>query len=274
MKLVPALLLASLQATTGLSSAPAGELREKAPDATRTQADGFANSVDLKSPLSVSKADLVGVNPAAPAATSDDAADPGVSPEMIDLLADAVIAKLRAKPEILLDIILSYEERSKPAQRMIRPEDPALGPKDAEITLVHFFDPGCAPCRATATAVEQAAAADGKVRVVLKEFPTSSEGVAMSVNALAAKDYNAAHTAVLGGLTPPAATDKEAIAKASAIIAANRETAARFRVSVLPTVFAVGDGFAARMEGPLSVAQVTEKLKTIRTKASARAHSN
>jgi protein-disulfide isomerase len=193
---------------------------------------------------------------------------------MIDLLADAVIAKLRARPEILLDIILSYEERNKPAQRMIRPDDPSLGPKDAEITLVHFFDPGCAACRATATAVEQAAAADGKVRVVLKEFPTSSEGVAMSVSALAAKDYATAHTAVLGGLAPPAPTDKEAIAKASTIIAANREIAARFRVTVLPTVFAVGDGFATRMEGPLSVAQVTEKLKAIHARATAKAPTN
>jgi protein-disulfide isomerase len=271
MKPVPALILATLLAAclANVPAAPAAEPQKNVLDATRAHEGLIAP--DKASTLP--KADLVGVNPS-PAAAGADPADPGLSPEMIDLLADAVIAKLRAKPEILLDIILSYEVRNNPAQRMIRPEDPSFGPKDAEITLVHFFDPACAACRATASAVEQAAAADGKVRVVLKEFPTSPAGVAISVNALAAKDYATAHTAVLGGLAPPAATDKEAIAKASTIIAANREVATRFRVSVLPTVFAVGDGFATRLEGPLSVAQVAEKLKLIRAKVIAKTPTN
>lgn len=216
--------------------------------------------------------DLFGVNPAA--ASTEEPADPGLSPEMIDLLADAVIAKLRAKPEILLDIVLSYEERNHSVQGMIRPEDPTIGPAKAEITLVHFFDPTCAACRATAAAIEQAAAADGNVRVVLKEFPTTVEGVTTSVNALSAKDYRAAHSAVLGGLTPPATTDKDAIAKASAVVAQNREIAARYRVNVLPTVFVVGDGSAMRLEGPLTAAQMTEKLKLVRSKAAQKASAN
>lgn len=280
MKLLPTLGLAALLAAGTLPQLSFANDQEKpatAPQSSpesRSTAQLNAMKKALEEPLVLEppKA-MVGANPAKPTGT-EEPADPGLSPEMIDLLVDGVIAKLRAKPEILLDIVLSYEERNRSAQGMIRPEDPSIGPQDAEITLVHFFDPGCAPCRATATAIEQAAAADGKVRVVMKEFPTTPEGVTSSVNALAAKDYFAAHAAVLGGLAPPSATDKESVEKAGAAVARNRAIAQRYRVSVLPTVFAVGDGFATRLEGPLTAIQVAEKLKAIRSKAAAKSRPN
>lgn len=262
MKALPTLVAAALLTTIPLSGALAGEQVPPRPTmAAGGSSDTAVRDLDLN--------DLTGINPAKTAAVPE-AADPGLSPEMIDLLVDGVIAKLRAKPEILVDIVLSYEERHKQPSGMIRPDDPAIGPQDADVTLVHFFDPSCPPCRATATALEQAAAADGKVRVVIKEFPTTAEGLATSLAALAAKDYNTVHAAVLSGLQPQPVKDQTAVAKASAAIAQNREIAAKYRVSVLPTIFAVGNGMASRIEGPLTAAEVVAKLKAIRGKTAGR----
>lgn len=280
MKAIPALLLATFlvatfqidiavgeeQKTPNLATRSAPAATEPLPREFRAYSDGMTNLLAAKqSPKIEPHSDLVGVN-SAKAAGAEEASDPGISPEMIDLLVDGVIAKLRAKPEILVDIVLSYEERQRQANSMIRPEDPAVGPRDADVTLVHFFDPSCAPCRATAASLEQAAAADGNVRVVIKEFPTTAEGLEISIGALAAKDYFAAHTAVLGGLQPPRVSDQSALAKASAAIQRNRELATKYHVSMLPTVFAVGYGTANRIEGPLTAPDVVARLKAIRSK--------
>ena len=265
MKALPALVATALLATIPASRALAGEQVPPRPMVNSIPTNGGPASPARE----IERNDLIGVNPAKAAAVPE-AADPGFSPEMIDLLVDGVIAKLRAKPEILVDIVLSYEERHKQPTGMIRPEDPAIGPQDADVTLVHFFDPSCAPCRATATALEQAASADGKVRVVIKEFPTTAEGLATSIAALAAKDYNTVHAAVLSGLQPQPVNDPAAVAKASSTIAQNRDIAAKYRVSVLPTVFVVGNGMASRIEGPLTAPEIVARLKAIRSKTPAR----
>ncbi|MEL6324364.1 MAG: DsbA family protein [Pseudomonadota bacterium] len=66
--------------------------------------------------------------------------------------------------------------------------DYALGPEDAAVTVVEFFDYRCGPCRAsmeTVNALPERYA--GQVRVVFKEFPIlSPESAKAAIGALAA----------------------------------------------------------------------------------------
>jgi protein-disulfide isomerase len=207
-----------------------------------------------------------GLNPGA--ANAAPAPEPGVSPEIIDMMADAVIAKLKAKPEILLDIMLSYEERVRSGRSMIRPEDPVTGAADGDVIAVEFFDPTCVPCRTTAAAIDAVAAADPKLKVVHKDFPTTKEGMALSLDALGGRSYAEARKAILGGRTP-APADEAGRVKAAATLTKTRESAAKAEVKVLPTTFLVGAGRVERVEGPVDAAALTAKIAALRTAAAA-----
>ena len=55
------------------------------------------------------------------------------------------------------------------AAPLIRPHAPVLGPVDAPVTIVEFFDPACESCRAFHPVVKRIMAmSPGKVRVVLR----------------------------------------------------------------------------------------------------------
>jgi len=64
---------------------------------------------------------------------------------------------------------------------LVRSHAPVLGPPDAPVTIVEFFDPACEACRAFYPVVKQIMAAyPDDVRVVLRYtafHPTSEEGV-------------------------------------------------------------------------------------------------
>lgn len=204
-----------------------------------------------------------GINPAAAAVAETMPADPGVTPEVIDLMADAVIAKLKAKPEILLDIILSYEEKNRTGQAMIRPEDPVSGAADGDVTVVEFFDPSCIPCRTVGTALESTAGADTKLKIVHKDYPTTQEGIALSINALGSKSYLEARKAILAGRAP-APADAAGRTKALEMLARNREAAKRSLVQVLPTLFFVGPTRVERLEGPATAEAIAAKIASVR----------
>ncbi len=52
---------------------------------------------------------------------------------------------------------------------LIRPHSPVLGPADAPVTIVEFFDPACEACRAFHPIVKQIMDAfPGKIRVVMR----------------------------------------------------------------------------------------------------------
>lgn len=207
-----------------------------------------------------------GINPAAAAAPAP-APDPGVGPEVIDMLADAVIAKLKARPELLLDIILTYEERNRSGQAMIRPEDPVSGTVDGDVTLVEFFDPSCLPCRATAAEVDAVVAADRRIKAVHKDFPTTKDGLALSLDALGGS-YAEARKAILAGRAP-APADDAGRARATRILSANREAATRSKVTVLPTLFLVAGGRVERVEGVVTAAELAARVAALRKGQSA-----
>lgn len=58
------------------------------------------------------------------------------------------------------------------ASALIRPYSPVLGPKDAPVTIVEFFDPACETCRAFHPIVKELMAEHGDaVRVVIRYTP-------------------------------------------------------------------------------------------------------
>lgn len=58
------------------------------------------------------------------------------------------------------------------AEALIRPHSPILGPKDAPVTIVEFFDPACEACRAFYPIVKEIMAEHGDaVRLVIRYTP-------------------------------------------------------------------------------------------------------
>lgn len=80
---------------------------------------------------------------------------------------------------------------SIPAERLVRPYSPTLGPQDAPVTLVEFFDPACEACRAFYPIVKDLMNQhSGKVRLVLR-YATFHQGSDQVVRLLeAAKQQN------------------------------------------------------------------------------------
>ena len=71
------------------------------------------------------------------------------------------------------------------------PADPVLGPKDAEVAIVEFFDYNCVYCRRALKDLQRLLDEDGKLKVVFKEFPILGPGSDEAARiALAAKLQN------------------------------------------------------------------------------------
>ena len=129
----------------------------------------------------------------------------------------AVIEYLRQKdPEIVLQAVQAWwdeQEEYRQQQQVGRIAanwealaraggDPAIGPEDADAVLVEFFDYRCGFCKRVLDDVMALAAADGRLRIVFKEFPIlgpESEYAARA--ALAVRNqgkYAAFHWALMG----------------------------------------------------------------------------
>jgi len=123
---------------------------------------------------------------------------------------------LLENPEIIIEALNVLDERqqaeaAEAARKLIAangdaifndPNDYSIGPENAEVTIVEFFDYRCGPCRGAAQWVNAAPAAyDGKVRVVFKEFPIlSPESRQAALAALAAGEqgkYAEMHRALM-----------------------------------------------------------------------------
>jgi len=69
---------------------------------------------------------------------------------------------------------------SKPAGgELIRPDSPVLGPADAKVTLVEFYDPECEACAAFSPVVKKLLKEnEGKIRLVARYMPLHPNSVA------------------------------------------------------------------------------------------------
>ena len=82
------------------------------------------------------------------------------------------------------------------------PEIPAAGNLDGDINIVEWFDYNCPYCRKIDPELRQVVQDDGKVRLVLKDWPILGEvskfGARMALAAKYQDKYMAAHEAMIG----------------------------------------------------------------------------
>jgi protein-disulfide isomerase len=94
--------------------------------------------------------------------------------EVRDIVRDYILEN----PEIIGEALAILDEREQASQRQMVENDPAdfsIGPKDAPIVIVEFFDYRCGYCKQSLDWV-MSQVSSGDVRVVFKEYPILSEG--------------------------------------------------------------------------------------------------
>lgn len=163
------------------------------------------------------------------------------------------------------------------------PSSPSIGPKDADVTVIEFFDYHCGYCKHMLPAITKIMKEDPKVRFVFKEFPILSEdSVAAAKAALAVwkispdkyMDFHAELMKYTGrydektlsdfagklGISKEKlqqAIDSEAVKQA---LKKNRELAMDMEIHGTPA-FVIGDNF---MPGALEEDQLKEAIKAAR----------
>lgn len=84
------------------------------------------------------------------------------------------------------------------ADALTRPYSPILGPEDAPVTIVEFFDPACEACRAFYPVVEDIMTEHGDaVRVVIRYTPFHGEASEEAIRVLEAARMQGVFKAVL-----------------------------------------------------------------------------
>lgn len=100
--------------------------------------------------------------------------------------APIVLLTLGALAVLATILALSLANRATPKaalptdarERLIRADSPALGPADAKVTIVEFFDPECEACRAIETDLMKLLEKyGGEVRLVARYFPLHTNSV-------------------------------------------------------------------------------------------------
>ena len=169
------------------------------------------------------------------------------------------------------------------------PEIPSLGNPNGDLTIVEYFDYQCPYCRKVEPELRQVVQDDGKVRLVLKDWPILGPvSVTASRMALASKyqdKFLAAHDALIGvnsKLTEPrirellggagvdvGRLDRDLSTNARAIdtiLARNNDQATAFGFNGTPS-FIVGK---FRVPGVLTMAQFDQAIADARKAAAAR----
>ena len=163
------------------------------------------------------------------------------------------------------------------------PDIPVLGNPEGDISIVEYFDYNCPYCRKIAPEISQVVQDDGKVRLVLKDWPILGETSKIAARmALAAKyqgKFVAAHEALIGVSSKLTESrirellagagadmdrlDRDLTAKAKeidAILARNNDQALAFEFRGTPS-FIVGK---FRVPGILTMAQFEQVIADAR----------
>jgi protein-disulfide isomerase len=122
---------------------------------------------------------------------------------------------LLAHPEVIIEAVDNYQKQQEKASAQKQaqaitdrreelqhtPGDPVVGSPSGDVTVVEFFDYRCPYCKAVAASFIDLYDKDGKVRLVLKEFPIlGPESEFASKAALAAQKqgkYRELHLAMM-----------------------------------------------------------------------------
>lgn len=146
-----------------------------------------------------------------PASTKDGSA-PVTRAELPALIKEALLND----PSILMEVVEKMQaeqanELSKKAKEGIikykdqifnDPNTPSVGPADADVSVVEFFDYHCGYCKQALGSIIKLLESDKKVRVVFKEFPILSEDsrygakAALAVHRIAKDKYFDFHKAM------------------------------------------------------------------------------
>jgi protein-disulfide isomerase len=147
------------------------------------------------------------------------------APTSVDRMARSEVESivrdyLVKNPDVIIEALTELNKREEAAtfaHLVSEKDDPSLGPKDAPITIVEFFDYNCGYCKAANHWVFDTldSSRQDDVRVVFKEYPVLAESshIAATAALAAAKQgkYREMHIALMKGRDfSPEALDKTA----------------------------------------------------------------
>lgn len=141
----------------------------------------------------------------------------GFAQDITDERIKALVAEtLRENPELVLEALQALEQRQADAQAAAAaavltderaildrdPNAPVMGNPEGDVAVVEFFDYNCPYCKRVMPEVDALLSEDGKVRLVLREWPILGEGSAFAARAaLASRNqgkYAELHNALMG----------------------------------------------------------------------------
>ncbi|MEW5728775.1 MAG: DsbA family protein [Pseudomonadota bacterium] len=141
--------------------------------------------------------------------------DQALTPDQAEAVRKVVREYLMEHPEVISEAIEALREKMRAqaeadAKQAVKAhkddlfnakDDPNAGNPKGDVVLVEFFDYNCGYCKVVMDTMMEAAKADGKVRIVFKEFPILAEESAVAARvALAAKKqgkYDEVHRAFM-----------------------------------------------------------------------------
>jgi protein-disulfide isomerase len=120
-----------------------------------------------------------------PAAAQEQSRPGGFAPEQVEGIEQIVRDYLLAHPEVLIQSLTEFQQRQKVAEKERQqqavgasraaltqdPDTPVMGNPEGDVAIVEFFDYKCPYCKRVAGTLKDVVAADGKIRLVMKEFP-------------------------------------------------------------------------------------------------------
>jgi protein-disulfide isomerase len=221
---------------------------------------------------------------------------PPLSPEQEKRVQELVKEYILANPEIILEAVQTLRRKQEEAQKKAAEEAlktrraelqgatdlPVAGNAKGDVTIVEFMDYRCGYCKSVKPAIDEVLRADGKVRLVIKEFPILGPASrTASMAAIAAHKqgkYLAYHNALMAypnnltdevifalarqvGLDVAKLKDDMASPEVQALIEKTHKLATDLGINGTPG-FIIGDQI---IPGAISVDEMKKKLAEART---------
>jgi protein-disulfide isomerase len=122
------------------------------------------------------------------------------------ILALAIASSIAIAGLAGLSSIASAEEADAFRESVLRdPDVPSMGNPQGDITIVEYFDYQCPYCKKVAPELMKIAKEDGKLRIVMKDWPifggASQYAAKMVLAARYQNKYHEAHAALIGATT-------------------------------------------------------------------------
>ncbi len=120
-----------------------------------------------------------------PAAAQEQSLPGGFELDQVQGIEQIVRDYLLKHPEVLIQSLTNYQQRQTVAEQQRQqqavidsraaltqdPDAPVMGNRDGDVVIVEFFDYRCPYCRRVAGPLKEVVEGDGKVRLIMKEFP-------------------------------------------------------------------------------------------------------